>query len=532
MMLEHGYTFIRRGLAPGKTFIGHNSGFVLIAFAPSFLLGLATLFLWVGELSYSYPGPARGAGGLALMMLIAGIAVCVLHARKEAPTSPPLLAAPVIEGEAPSDEYTPSAFPLVEGLELLFGRWQQFQQETTDRAQKERNSAILEIHIRIAMSIAELEYKTKISFLKTFYGYKIERGTFLIRSGNAHPLVLKFDSMDNIKKEHQCYRTYIAPWIGSATPGQPLDLSQKPVQFDGQAWGAISYTMIGADTPEEVQTLGDYYKTHNFTHIKDALESVFTLLGPLWDTAQEPGSELFLYDEYKKWLSWKQQEIEEGLSEVIQSAKMKGLVNITLDGSSIKIGDLDLLNPVDWTKKSFNKHSLGSWVRHPKLRSNSIVHGDLHTGNILIEKTAKGAKPWVIDFPHTHVGPTVQDLARLEADVKFNLLPLESFNSTALHKFELGLLPPNSPTNRATRADLLLAHKTPEDLRDSEMVKAWEVIGMLREKIQGYMAGDNPQPYYLALLHATLPILYYVNRSTEQKIYALISAALLCERLS
>ncbi len=41
--------------------------------------------------------------------------------------------------------------------------------------------------------------------------------------------------------------------------------------------------------------------------------------------------------------------------------------------------------------------------------------------------------------------------------------------------------------------------------------------------------GGAPPPYYLALLHATLPMVAYRDRSPQQRLYALIAAALLCE---
>ncbi len=66
---------------------------------------------------------------------------------------------------------------------------------------------------------------------------------------------------------------------------------------------------------------------------------------------------------------------------------------------------------------------------------------------------------------------------------------------------------------------------------NAQLIKTHQTVCLLRKEACTHMAGNDARPYYLALLHATLPVLYYRDRTPRQKLYAFLSAALLCERL-
>ena len=73
----------------------------------------------------------------------------------------------------------------------------------------------------------------------------------------------------------------------------------------------------------------------------------------------------------------------------------------------------------------------------------------------------------------------------------------------------------------------------PEVLRDPRFEKAWECIGEIRRLAKKYFCQpDDLRPYYLSLLHATLPVVYYEQCTEWQKKYALVSAGMLCDRLT
>jgi hypothetical protein len=187
----------------------------------------------------------------------------------------------------------------------------------------------------------------------------------------------------------------------------------------------------------------------------------------------------------------------------------------------------------------------------------SIVHGDLHARNILVEIGRDGQKRfWFIDFSHSgngrslartreairegipidpDRGHTLRDFCRLEADVKFILTSLQSEEDLRLAvAFEKELLNCGLALHNPSTA-----HGSLGALMDDRFQKAWQVIKEIRCRAAAYLARpDDLRPYYLSLLNATLPIVYYhpaqfENKVSEQqqKRYALISAGMLCSRL-
>jgi hypothetical protein len=155
------------------------------------------------------------------------------------------------------------------------------------------------------------------------------------------------------------------------------------------------------------------------------------------------------------------------------------------------------------------------------------VHGDLHTGNILVEQ-GRDTNVWLIDFPHAHVGPALIDLATLEADVKYNLVSEDHCSMEEWLRFEEKLL---APLEGSRRLAFLAPWNEGWKPENQHLCKAWEFIGFLREcAISSNLMGADVRAYYLALLHATLPVVY--RQHTEfQKQCALVSSAWICEHL-
>lgn len=166
-----------------------------------------------------------------------------------------------------------------------------------------------------------------------------------------------------------------------------------------------------------------------------------------------------------------------------------------------------------------------------------VIHGDLHSGNILIELPGPNLR--IIDFAKTRAGAhTLNDYAKLEADCKFYLLPGQGepeYFEQAL-RFEEQWLLPAHPEN------LTLPLST-WDSYSYEFQKAGTSVATIRRMAQsqhpqertdcvGHFADDSVLPYYLSLFHATLRVLTYEQCNDSQKVYAFVAAALLCERMT
>jgi hypothetical protein len=506
---------------------------VLAAFLAA-LLVFGAIWLALGLRSYEHPGPASAAAGLALVVFLVGLALQDLQSKNSELTDQLAEARLALhELQDKNSELTEQAaqlryefeiknriayhLPRIIGLELLINRWQ-----GNRAALDPQDSETMFEQLRIVLSTVHLDFSDAktIRFIKAYPGTKIERGVFLVQCDEDPPLVLKIDRIDNIHAEEHNYHAHVRPHLGQ-TPGEPIKRSGRG-RIGQKDWSAITYSLIGASNPAQLQTLGEFIRSdHKSEHIQAALEQVFvTLRGPWWRPIKQPA--LPLYDEYER-LVRNYGKVQSSLRRLGRTLQIGQLERINADVPSIALGDhLILRNPLSWISGVFEAQKLDEWATDHAVRRDSIIHGDFHTSNILISEGQDGSlRAWLIDFPHTRIGPTIQDIARLEIDIKFGLLPIEALDDTALYELESCLLPPvNQP----------IAHigTMPPD----QMFKnAWRAIEKLRAEAQKYMIGIDARPYYLALLHATLPALYYRDRTDKQKLYALISAALLCERL-
>jgi hypothetical protein len=539
--------------------------FILNPATPTNLLFILFTFiagiLWIEEFSYKHPGPAIAVFMIAIAILVIGLQINDLRINNQAlsrqinalqannrklgqkggnlkKTNRMLLQkVDVLQAQCHDlQQRTPERQPRLIGLELLVERWQSF-------APKQADSVILHEQFLIAQSIARLAYgqDSEIRFVNYFPGFKIKGGAFLIQPGQNMPLVLKFASVANIKAETDRYRHCVAGQLG-LVPGEPLVPHQQYGKIEGEEWGAITYNLLGADQAEfeQLQTFTEYYSTHDEPQqIADALNKIFASLRPWWQNP--PGSDncgrwrrTSLYGEYDR-LTRKQDQMQREIVKTGQQREIEALHNITPHLKHVNLNNnLRLRNPLNWIRDVFEARQLNSWINQIRLRRDSIVHGDLHAGNILISKHGDGTlRAWIIDFPHTHVGPTIQDIARLEADLKFGLLPgttLEALDIDEIYQFETALLP-KSEQSTPSLAELTPGRLSANQQIEPHLQKVWQAVNLLRDEARNYMNGFDARPYYLALLHASLPALYYSDRSSWQKLYAFISAALLCERL-
>jgi hypothetical protein len=157
-----------------------------------------------------------------------------------------------------------------------------------------------------------------------------------------------------------------------------------------------------------------------------------------------------------------------------------------------------------------------------------------HTGNGLsADRTREAIREGIPIDPER--GHTLRDFCRLEAEVKFTLTRLQDENDLKLAVvFERELM-----SCGLALYELPVAAPLPEALIDERFRKAWQVIREIRRQATAYLTNaDDLRPYYLGLLHATLPIVYYhpdqfENEACErqQKRYAFISAGMLCSQL-
>ena len=116
----------------------------------------------------------------------------------------------------------------------------------------------------------------------------------------------------------------------------------------------------------------------------------------------------------------------------------------------------------------------------------SFVHGDLNAANILVDAHDN---VWVIDFFHAGRGHVLKDLAKFENDLLYLLTPIDD-DAQLREAISITLALRQVADLRAPLADL------PEDVRSPHLVRAWEILRVLRSLV-GQVCHDDRNPLQL-----------------------------------
>lgn len=181
----------------------------------------------------------------------------------------------------------------------------------------------------------------------------------------------------------------------------------------------------------------------------------------------------------------------------------------------------------------------GHFANHTTLTPRCIVHDDLNSENILLFRqkslTVQDNGLYgdtdtdhicIIDYANTGTTNAFTDMTTLEAVIKFQLVNLENddtwaqvpnFEDYCLGKFNLTV-----PNNQQPFA------------RNTELVKAALAISALREQARSILDRNNLCPetsYWVYLFLSTVRHLGYTDLSPRQKLYALLSAAKIKDKI-
>ncbi|MEW5959312.1 MAG: lipopolysaccharide kinase InaA family protein [Chloroflexota bacterium] len=321
-------------------------------------------------------------------------------------------------------------------------------------------------------------------------------------------------------------------------------------------YAGIAYEFVGLDPDHEIQSFYQFYQGYTLVEITGLIEEIFLHLGRAWYQRGQI-ERVNLYHEYDL-LSRKNHTIIGHIGEMVDEddpyrynfTAIQDRLRPNLKPCFCPKLDLPWSDPVAFLRLWPNRN-----LTVPIRRS--IVHGDLNARNILVEMGADGQRRiWFIDFSHTgnglsgartaearreglavqpDRGHSLRDFCRLEADTKFILTRLYNEDDLRLAVlFEQAVLAEGLALGDWPVSSLHL-----DILKEDRFRKAWHVIKKIRSYALDYLANpDDLRPYYLSLLHATLPIVYYRSTQFEsaacerqQKRFALISAGMLCHHL-
>jgi nicotinamidase-related amidase len=158
----------------------------------------------------------------------------------------------------------------------------------------------------------------------------------------------------------------------------------------------------------------------------------------------------------------------------------------------------------------------------------ATVHGDLNLANVLLDDASN---TWLIDYYWTRHGHVLDDVAKLENDLKFIMLPLADD-----HALERAA---SMEAHLSGQTDLLVPPGDPpgDFLGDSAAAKVWAAVRRLRELAAdllleaGLQGPVSPRQYWIAQLRYSAHTLSFVESDERQKRLALASTCRLAFNL-
>ena len=283
---------------------------------------------------------------------------------------------------------------------------------------------------------------------------------------------------------------------------------QRMPRLDNTAYsrqiGGLTYSLIdGSGSGQVLQVFAQYYQDQEAKDVIAVLEPFFRqTFGTLYRDAQH--SYLDIPNAYASSLNLTPEKLRLALCELRPDEPT---------APRLHFADLAVSYPNPYLYAIRDGHFLSF---HRLVRT-CLCHGDLHGRNLLVDHEKHF---WLIDFARVEVSHALRDFAELESDIKFSLLQLTDLSM--LLEFEQNLLHPRDFTQRPPR--LVCAHKP--------LAKAYAVILALRRLAFDLVRPEKDmQEYYQAVFMHTLKVLRLRHIERGKKEHALLSAALLCERL-
>lgn len=374
--------------------------------------------------------------------------------------------------------------------------------------------------------------------LKALEGGHENAGVFQISWPPYKDCVLKFAETKDVRAELRNLEK-IRPLMSHAAADHFEDLHE--VGLSDEDPGAIVYELAALTGPKNLRNFDEFYRhIPSDDRIGSVVTEFYTRVLPHCHDKRK--GTLSLYHEYGR-LTRKLDDIVEAVKahpDIVQAEPDHEKAEVELPG----LGRQEVRNPLHWVGKVFSgMEGGGGTLREVYV---GTVHGDFHSRNILIELKGDQQNIWVIDFAHSRTaGHTLDDFCRLEADIKFVLTKVSEQDTPDLEhffpqllEFEKALLAPRE------RVQLHRINPFASDRPNRQLEKAWHCIEILRTiaaegtewegtTIEEHLVKKSVYPYYLSLLHSTLPVMYYDEKQCNrwQKLYAFVSAALICESI-
>lgn len=330
-------------------------------------------------------------------------------------------------------------------------------------------------------------------------------GLFLARSFNSQgetlpPTMLAFDTASRMQRERSAYRQFVQH--GLEHNGVSIEAHREQ---EGQA--GLCYGFPGRENGDfALSTLAQHYLSLSVAELLPVFDDLFTASLKPW-YGQPHLDTLRL---------WEEHDPQQDFPGILDAAQKE--LGLSPDAQGFDSPELGrrLRNPFHVLAHEFpqRRHETISWY-------SSVVHGDLNLHNVLLDDRRR---LHVIGFHATRRGNVVSDMARLEPILLLeNARLANESESDALARFMETWYA--APTYAA-------APPFGYSGSDPRIAKAYQVMRRLR----GYadtvtLFETDMQPYLLAVLQWTLPVVTFEHWELERKRLAAIMAGVICEQL-
>jgi len=321
--------------------------------------------------------------------------------------------------------------------------------------------------------------------------------------GPGEAVIVKCGERSAVEREVIAYDTHVKGVVGGHRLPQKLDVART------RSLGGIIYSFAGVPFGE-VRDFATLYQEERLSEVEKVIENLFRETCFPWSCEEYSPKKFFYFtDHYRSLLGLEQTALERAFNKTLQSKRNTCFELADGIGETIRLinQDVSLPNPVWFVGK------------HPLFCLTHVctVHGDLNGWNVLVDRHGD---VWLIDFGKCGEGHILQDFAALESFVKFSLVSTD--NLSALYEWERGLL-----ASLSFRAGPSLVNS----LGIEELDKAFATICKIRHLACEALCEHDMTEYYMGLLFHALKLLTILDLPRKTREHALISAALICERL-
>lgn len=316
--------------------------------------------------------------------------------------------------------------------------------------------------------------------------------------GRGESVVAKIAEWPLIEREERNFARAVQGVVGGHRLPQRLDLART------RSLGGLVYSFAGLG---EARGFAPFYTEVAPGDIIPVLENLFLETCFPWGRHDKVFQPSFNFTEhYLSHLHLDSAKLQRSLSALF--GKRHCLSPLDDSGAGLRfLEDSPLINPIEFI---LDRPLIGDAYL-------TLVHGDLTGYNVILDHHQEA---WLIDFAGTGQGLLLQDFASFENFVKLSLL--ESGDPRSFYEWERELA--NSLTLQPSGRLLDL---TPPD----EFSKAHRVILAIRRLAHQVSGDEYLREYLISLLFHALKLITIMNLKPIQRDLALVSAALISQRL-